>query len=92
MKPEDVLLTPEEILQATQVATFLDNGELDPDCGYLRGRQQVAKVQLKKLVEWLEADCAEHPVPAYPTGTEFIPRRECDKCWQELRKIAGLEG
>ena len=52
------ILTDEEILKASQVEMFLPNGDLDPDCGYLRGRQQVAdaehKATLKAVGEMLE--------------------------------------
>ena len=48
------VLTEEEIIEASQVTMFLPNGELDPDCGYLRGRQQVAQAQVDKIKKWLE--------------------------------------
>ena len=38
------MLTDEEILEATQVAAYKDNGELDYDTGYLTGRKQVHEV------------------------------------------------
>ena len=47
-------LTDAEIIEASQVDMFLPNGELDPDCGYLKGRQQVAKAAQRKLVEWID--------------------------------------
>ena len=46
-----ILLTDEEIQEATQVTMILPNGEINPDQGYLTGRQQVAKAQLKKVVD-----------------------------------------
>ena len=42
-KPE--ILSDEEILSASLVDMFLPNGDLDPDCGYLQGRIQVAQAQ-----------------------------------------------
>ena len=48
---DEFMLTDEEIIETTRVDMFLPNGELDPDCGYLRGRQQVAKAQARKLLE-----------------------------------------
>ena len=45
------LLTDEEILKASQVEMFLPNGDLDPDCGYLRGRQQVADAEHKATLK-----------------------------------------
>ena len=49
-------LTDEEIIESSRVDMFLPNGELDPDCGYSRGRQQVAKKQLAKVADIIEAD------------------------------------
>uniref|UniRef100_A0A6M3Y225 Uncharacterized protein n=1 Tax=viral metagenome TaxID=1070528 RepID=A0A6M3Y225_9ZZZZ len=45
---DKALLTDEEILEASQVNTFLPNGEPDLDCGYLTGRIQVCDAQLEK--------------------------------------------
>jgi hypothetical protein len=49
------MLTDEEILEASQVKAYNDKGELDYDTGYLTGREQVAKAQAKKLLEYLIA-------------------------------------
>jgi len=51
-----ILLTDEEIEEASRVDMFLPNGELDLDCGYLRGREQVCKAQLKKIKVILEKE------------------------------------
>lgn len=37
----------------------------------------VAKVQLKKVVEWGNERCIEHDLEGYD-------RRECSQCWQSL--------
>ena len=88
-KPE--ILSDEAILEASQVDMFLPNGELDPDCGYLRGRQQVAQAQcddthkkdLKQFIEWGNEPCP-HILTQVMDGAE-TKRRNCDACWQALQ-------
>ncbi len=55
----------------------------------------IAKAQLKKVVEWGDEDCPEHAVEARESlrrGLELCglspiyPRRECQTCWQALKK------
>ena len=76
-----ILLSDEEIVEASRVNMFLPNGELDPDCGYIRGRQQVAQAQLKRVVELLLDNCddCDHSRPVY----HFRLRGDV---WQELLK------
>ena len=45
------ILTDEEILKVSQVEMLLPNGDLAPDCGYLRGRQQVANAEHKATLK-----------------------------------------
>ena len=74
-------LTEDEILNATQVEMFLPNGDLDPDCGFLKGRQQVAHKAQKKLVEWInEQGLAPLDKHGY-----------ADEQWDELEKALGIE-
>jgi len=49
-------------------------------------QRAIAKAQLKKVGEWGDGDCNEHPYAAYPTGTRFLQRKDCPDCWQSLLK------
>ncbi len=89
------ILSDKEILKASQVDMFLPDGRLDLDCGYLRGRQQVAKAEQKHTLKQV-----------YDRGKEICPhqssnvnqpklrlhyrqdvlRNECYICWAELEK------
>ena len=81
-----ILLSPEEILEASEVSMFLPNGELDPDQGYLTGRQQVAKAQLKAVMEILGESSIMFPAsinhPARTQSYVGIPLN----IWQALLK------
>jgi len=83
----NILLTDEEIEESSQVDMFLPNGEVDPDCGYLRGRQQVARAQLKRVAEWGNEPC---PHPSTFDGQRLTKKKNCPDCWQVLLKEAGL--
>ena len=48
------ILGDKEIEVASQVNMFLPDGSLDPDCGYLRGRKQVAQAQLEHNIDQLK--------------------------------------
>ncbi len=49
------------------------------------------QAQLKKVVEWQEAKCAEHPEHnACDDGLHFNLRRDCPQCMQALKEEAGL--
>ncbi len=76
-----IRLTDEEIIEATQIYMFIPNGELDLDCGFLRGRQQVANAQLKKAVEWGNEECDCDVLREHPVRRHFCPR-----CWLALQK------
>jgi len=51
-----ILLTDEEILEATQV---------DMTAGYLTGRRQVAKTQLNKVMKWGISPCYHKDGPLF---------------------------
>ena len=40
-----------------------------------------AKAQLKKMVEWGEGNCLDHP---FRGGIVQLQRKECTLCWQAL--------
>ena len=40
----------------------------------------IRDTQLKKMVEWGNEECVEHPT----CETTVLLRRECDACWQAL--------
>lgn len=44
-----------------------------------------AKAQLKKVAEWGNELCKEHPEVNYPEkGTHYNKRHDCPICWQTL--------
>jgi hypothetical protein len=48
-----------------------------------------AKAQIRKLVEWGDGPCP-HWEGKHSGDPVTWPRRECDKCWVEFKKEAGL--
>lgn len=81
-----ILLSDEEILAASEVEMFLDDGTPNYDQGYLTGRIQVAQAQLKGVVEWGDEDCP-HKKPLQVT---IYKKSECCYCWQSLKKEVGV--
>ena len=74
-----ILLSPEEIRRLLHA----EDGELIH--GNLTISNIIAKAQLKQIVEWENEPCPHTNNPNY-----FKPRRDCDVCWQVLKKGAGL--
>ncbi len=68
-----ILLTPEEILEAYH--------------GRVSDIREVAKAQLKKVVEWLHEECFDHPYESELPSEEYNRKRyRCFECWQALLK------
>jgi len=69
-------------------------------CSYLEGhRQSLREVarkaeqeRLRQIVEWGMESCIEH-LPKWQGQVDLmggvLTRRECPKCWQELKKLGG---
>ncbi len=72
-----LLLSPEEIEKIVDgYVNAIEGYVSDEDNFEYETGAAVAKVQLKKVVEWGDAYCAE----------QNRPRRECGHCWQALKK------
>ncbi len=84
-----ILLDDEEIDKA--YLAYMES-DLPPKTDISRGANRaIIQAQLKKVVEWQEAKCAEHPEHnAYDDGLHFNLRRDCPQCMQALKKEAGL--
>lgn len=54
-------LTDEEILEASRVDMFNEDGIVNETQGYLTGRKQVATAAIQKYQEWLVKQCGENP-------------------------------
>lgn len=89
------LLSEEEILKASQVNMFNENGEMNLDQGYLTGRIQVAKAQAHKIYEWGNEPCphdvdqvihSEHGDHDAVIPGHYRKRRECHLCWETLNE------
>ena len=48
----------------------------------------VAEAQIKKLIEWGAGLC---PHGTQAADTSAASRRECGRCWRQLRREVGLE-
>ena len=47
----------------------------------------IAKAQLKKVVEWCDAPCLEHPKTDDSYGKPYTNcHSDCPECWQSLLK------
>jgi len=72
-----ILLTDEEI-QCQEGRCMLPSTEYD---------RQIAKAQLRNVVEWGNEDCPHNP--AIPNSRVFrhaLKKRQCEECWQALLK------
>ena len=76
-------LTDKQIIEATRVDMFLPNGGLDPDCGYLRGRQQVAHEAQKELVKYIDK---------WGVVTAYGGKGLIEHDWQSILRHFELEG
>jgi len=75
-----ILLTDEEIPGIEFKCHYITGFEKDSAVRLRKWGDDIAKAQLKKVVEWLYMPCTEHPV------SEAISpmRKNCPKCWQAL--------
>ena len=46
--------------------------------------KETKRATLKQVVEWMEEDCPHHPLTRR-VGKQ-MPRKNCEKCWQELKQ------
>ena len=86
-----ILLADNEIRQELDK---LPNGNLFLPSAYeetsIAWNEFIARTQLKKVVEWLDKECDEHPEHnAYDDGLHFNRRRDCQGCLPALKKEAG---
>ncbi len=66
-----IRLTDEEILELDEMCF---------ECGQ-HDDSEVAKAQLKKVVEWGDEPCIEHE---HGKRVDAVPRKHCSECWQAL--------
>ena len=72
-----MLLTDEEITKAFNHGVRHGDGTYPPEA--------IAKAQLKKVVEWGEEECFEHPYKSNIKSEEYNRKRHrCFECWQSL--------
>ena len=79
-----MLLDDEEIKKAVHKGD--DHGFAGEVIGYgYKMLEEVAKAQLKKVVEWLEMDCDEHLKVSASYNKEFYyAHADCPECQQSL--------
>lgn len=86
-----ILLTPQQIekivAEIVMDTPFVSSVEEQTE-RLKRFASKLNKAQLKKVVEYLGADCIEHPLlSTLPNVLSYaFSRIECPKCWQALLK------
>lgn len=89
----EMLLTDKAICALSELAV---EEEYPPTLDHHRN---IARLQLKEVVEWGEEDCTEHAVESRKPirrslemmgRSPVYPRHECYACWQNLLKEVGL--
>ena len=92
IREEMILLSPEEIKEALRgIKAPSSTLELEEWFGgmdkfFMEVKRQVAKVQLKKVVEWGEEMCYDHNGAQRKEQNWYVKRRECPICWQALEE------
>jgi hypothetical protein len=69
------------LLSDEKIETALTREDWSPSAFIVEMATEVAKAQLKAVVEWLEEDCP------HPADAKYLPRirRDCFACWAELK-------